>query len=60
MADIDIELCPVFVRWQIRCAKCGLTFYVDSEPESTKEDILELDQMKCEYHPNEQALVMLV
>ena len=46
MLDTDIEACPVFVRWQIRCPKCGITFYVDSEPESAKEDILNLNDMK--------------
>ena len=60
MLDIDIKACQVFTRWQIHCHKCGITFYVDSETESTKEDILSLDDMKCEYHPNEDSIVMLV
>ena len=60
MLDQDIEACPVFVRWQVRCSKCGIKFYVDSEPESTKEDILSFDDMKCEYHHTEDYILMLV
>jgi hypothetical protein len=46
-----IEACPVFMRWQVNCLQCGITFYVDTEPETTKEDILKLEFLKCESHP---------
>lgn len=60
MLDTDIRVCPVFVRWQIHCPICGITFYVDSGLESAEEDIRRLDDMKCEYHPNEDAVIELV
>jgi hypothetical protein len=47
----DIEACPVFARWQVECHKCGITFYVDIEPEAIEEDILNLEDMECELHP---------
>lgn len=60
MLDSEVKACAVFTRWQIRCPKCGITFYVDSEPASTREDIVTLDDMKCEYHPKEDSVLMLV
>jgi len=59
MLDIDMQVCPVFVRWQIYCPKCRITFYVDSEPESAEEDIMKLDEMNCGYHPKEDSVVMV-
>lgn len=55
----DIKACPVFTRWQIRCSECGITFYVDSKPDDTREDILNLDAIKCEYHPSEDSVLTL-
>ena len=55
----DIKVCPVFTRWQVRCSKCGITFYVDSEPEANKDDILKLNEVKCEIHPKEDSVLML-
>jgi len=60
MLDQHIKACPVFTRWQIHCSKCGTTFYVDAETESTEEDIVNLDDTKCAYHPNEDSVLMLV
>jgi len=60
MLDQDITACPVFTRWQVQCPKCGITFYIDSEPESVKNEILKLKEIKCEYHPKEDSVVMLV
>jgi len=60
MLDTDVKACPAFVRWQIHCSKCGTTFYVDVDSGSTEVDILKLDEMKCQYHPNEDSVVMLV
>ena len=60
MLDINIEARPVFTRWQIRCSKCGITFYVDSEPERTKKALLKLGDTKCGFHPDEDSVVMLV
>ena len=61
VTTIDIRAWPVFTRWQIRCSKCGALFYIDSEPECTKEQILglELEDMGCEYHPTEGAVIEL-
>lgn len=62
MLDKNIEACPVFTRWQIRCYKCKALFYIDSEPSWTEEEILglELEDMDCEYHPTEGAVLELV
>ena len=52
---MSFQICPAFIRWQVVCTKCDKTFYVDAEPETTKEDIaIILDDIDCEEHPMEQ------
>ena len=59
MKNMNIEANPVFMRWQVNCLQCGITFYIDTEPETTKEDILELEFLKCESHPLEDKVLAL-
>jgi hypothetical protein len=56
----NIEACPVFTRWQVHCTKCGITFYVDSEPDAKEEDIMSLDELRCGEHPEEDHVLELV
>jgi phage terminase large subunit GpA-like protein len=58
--NIGLEISPVFTRWQVRCRKCGTIFYVDTEPESTGEEIFELEGIYCGLHPSESSVVELV
>lgn len=57
---IVVDACPVLTRWQIHCVKCGTCFYVDADPATTKEEIAQLEDMKCEYHPDEDSCLELV
>jgi phage terminase large subunit GpA-like protein len=57
---VKLEVCPVFTRWQVRCKRCGALFYVDTEPHSTDEEILELKDTHCGSHPNESSVIELV
>ena len=60
MVQRDYEVCPVFTRWQVVCPVCGKTFYIDDEPEATKEHInIILDDMTCDEHPIEQQTLQL-
>jgi len=58
--QVGLEVCPVFTRWQVRCENCGAIFYVDTEPESAGEEILELEDIYCGLHPNESSVIELV
>jgi hypothetical protein len=60
MPEYDIEARPVFTRWQVQCRQCGIYFYVDTEPEATKEDFTNLEDMKCGEHPREDNVLELV
>ncbi len=60
MLKTDIEACPVFTRWQVRCKTCGVYFYVDTEPDATKEDFINLEELKCGEHPIEDHCLELV
>jgi len=51
---------PVFTRWQMICPVCEKTFYIDSEPEATKESILSLEDLECGLHPHEDNVLELV
>ena len=55
-----MRVCPAFIRWDIYCPRCGFVFYVDAEPDSTAEEILDLPQIQCGKHPSEGSVVMLV
>jgi phage terminase large subunit GpA-like protein len=57
---VGLEISPVFTRWQVRCQRCGAIFYVDTEPESTGEEIFELEDTHCGLHPSESSVVELV
>lgn len=59
-ANTGLEICPAFTRWQVRCRKCGAIFYVDTEPGSTGEEILELEGIYCGLHPSECSVIQLV
>jgi hypothetical protein len=56
----ELEISPVFTRWQVHCRKCGAVFYVDTEPESPGEEIFELEDIHCGSHPGESSVVELV
>lgn len=56
---IVVEAEPVFTRWQIHCVKCGQCFYVDADPATPKEEITQLQGMKCEFHPDEDSVLEL-
>jgi len=58
--NVGLEITPVFTRWQVHCQKCGAIFYVDAEPESTGEEIIELEDIYCGLHPSESSVVELV
>ncbi len=45
--EVDAEILPVFTRWQVCGRGCGAIFYVDTEPESGGEEILELGDIRC-------------
>ncbi|GAI10572.1 unnamed protein product [marine sediment metagenome] len=60
LVEMGLEICPVFTRWQVRCKKCGSIFYVDTEPESIGEEILEMGNINCSSHPGESSVVELV
>ncbi len=57
---VGLEISPVFTRWQVHCRRCGAIFYVDGEPESTGEEIFELEDIHCGLHPNESSVIELV
>ena len=59
MSEKDVEASPVFLRWQVRCSKCGTVFYVDTEPNALEDDILELADMECGLHPSEDSVLEL-
>ena len=59
MLEVDIKACPVFTRWQVQCNQCGVIFYVDAEPEATKENLISLENIQCEWHPREQQVLEL-
>jgi hypothetical protein len=43
------------------CRKgCGTIFYVDAKPESTGEEIFELEDIHCGLHPSESSVIGLV
>lgn len=56
----ELDVLPVFTRWQVRCKGCGALFYVDTEPNSAGEEILELEDVHCGLHPSESSVVELV
>ena len=60
MLKTDIEASPVFTRWQVQCSKCGIIFYVDTEPDATKEDFIYLEELKCGEHSMEDHCLELV
>ena len=57
---VGLEISPVFARWQVCCKRCGAIFYIDTEPESTGEEILEIADIHCGLHPGESSVVELV
>lgn len=57
--ELKLELSPVFTRWQVNCQKCSTVFYIDTEPNSTGEEMLELEDIQCGLHPNEGSVVEL-
>jgi phage terminase large subunit GpA-like protein len=57
---VGLAITPVFTRWQVHCRKCGAIFYVDVEPESTGEEIFELEDIHCGLHPSESSVIELV
>ena len=59
-SKVGVEISPVFTRWQVHCKKCGAIFYVDTEPDSTGEGILKLEDVHCGLHPNESSVIELV
>jgi phage terminase large subunit GpA-like protein len=58
--EVTVRACPVFVRWQIYCPRCQHTFYLDAELGTAEEEIKELPQMQCGFHPEEGAVTELV
>ena len=58
--NIGLEISPVFTRWQVHCHRCGVIFYVDTESESTGEEIFELEDIYCGLHPSESSVIELV
>jgi hypothetical protein len=56
MIEVRLEIFPVFTRWQVSCKKCNTVFYVDTEPNSRGEEILELEDMCCGLHSNESSV----
>lgn len=57
---IGLAISPVFTRWQVHCHRCGAIFYVDTESESTGEEIFELKDIHCSLHPSESSVIELV
>lgn len=56
----NIKVSPVFMRWQVQCETCGTYFYVDTEAETTRQEVdMILDEMDCEEHPAEQNVLEL-
>jgi len=60
VTKVGLEISPVFTRWQVHCRKFGAIFYVDTEPESTSEEIFELEDIYCGLHPSESSVIELV
>jgi len=58
--NVGLAISPVFTRWQVHCQRCGAIFYVDTEPESTSEEIFELEDTYCGLHPSESSVIELV
>jgi hypothetical protein len=59
MIEVRLEIFPVFTRWQVRCKKCNTVFYVDTEPNSSGEEIVELEDIRCGSHPSEDSVIEL-
>jgi len=59
MIELELELLPVFTRWQVRCKKCDSIFYVDTEPDSNGKEILEIEDALCSLHPVEDSIIEL-
>ena len=57
---VGLAISPVFTRWQVHCQNCGAIFYVDTEPESTGEEIFELEDIHCGLHSSESSVIELV
>lgn len=55
--NTDVEARPVFARWQVHCKTCGVYFYVDAEPDTSKEDLINLEELKCGEHPMEDQVL---
>jgi hypothetical protein len=60
MTESELEISPVFIRWQIRCKECNIVFYVDTESDSLGEEIVELEDIHCGFHPPESSIIELV
>ena len=60
MIEVRLRISPVYTRWQVRCEKCNTVFYVDTEPYSTGEELVELEDMRCGQHPREGTVIKLV
>ena len=58
--NVGLEISPVFTRWQVRCHGCGATFYVDTDPESSGEEIFKPEDIYCGLHPSESSVIELV
>ena len=59
MIEARLEIFPVFERWQVCCKKCNIVFYVDTEPDSNGEEIVELEDIRCGLHPSENSVIEL-
>lgn len=59
MAEVVLEITPVFTRWQVSCRKCGTIFYVDTETDTISGEILKLEDLQCGLHPNEDPVIEL-
>jgi hypothetical protein len=57
---VGLEISPVFTRRRVHCQRYGAIFYVDTEPESTGEEIFELEDIYCGLHPSESSVIELV
>jgi hypothetical protein len=60
MFESELEISPVFTRWQVRCRECNSVFYVDTESNSIGEEIVELEDVNCRFHPPERSVIELV
>lgn len=58
--NVRLEISPVFTRWQVHCRKCSAMFYVDTEPESTGEEIFKLEDICCGLHSSESSVIELL